>query len=395
MNRCIRQAPEAPSFRILKQIRPGRNRQDVNLGPVSTQPGPISDARCLNARFIRSSVLLSAETHFGVGTLPMAPKRTQLFLVLALVGFWSAGTQAQTLQLPQLGVLNPFTPPEPGFQTFMDSLQKLGFVEGKNFTLRIRWAEGHIERLPQLAAELATYRPDVIFAPSIQGLEAVKEATKETNTPIVAAACDPLDKLVRSLARPGGNTTGFSCVHSELAGKRFEMVKELLPDLSQLAVLYNPTDPNKHVEFTQIKDIGKRMNVNSKAYEITKEEEIELTFNSMESQQAAAVIVLVDPFMIFHRKRLAELALARKMVMVSGFKEFVEAGALMSYGADRSWLFAASAGYVSRILQGEKAGELPVQEPVTFELYINGAVAAKLGLQIPTLLQMRATKIID
>jgi putative tryptophan/tyrosine transport system substrate-binding protein len=137
------------------------------------------------------------------------------------------------------------------------------------------------------------------------------------------------------------------------------------------------------------------MNVNSKAYEITKEEEIELTFNSMESQQAAAVIVLVDPFMIFHRKRLAELALARKMVMVSGFKEFVEAGALMSYGADRSWLFAASAGYVSRILQGEKAGELPVQEPVTFELYINGAVAAKLGLQIPTLLQMRATKIID
>jgi putative tryptophan/tyrosine transport system substrate-binding protein len=325
----------------------------------------------------------------------VAPKFTRLVLGFALAGIWSAGAQAQTNQPPQLGVLNPFSPPEPGFQAFMDGLQKLGFVEGKDFTLRIRWAEGRLERMPQLAAELVTYRPNLIFAPSIQGLVAAKEATKETNTPIVAVACDPLDELVQSLARPGGNTTGFSCVHSELAGKRVEMAKELLPNLDQLAVLYNPNDPNKREEFEQIKDIGKRTEVNTQAYEVTKAEEIEAAFDSMASQRAKAVIVLVDPFMIFHRKRLAELALARRVALISGFKEFVEAGGLMSYGADRSWVFRAAAGYVVKILQGGKAGELPVQEPSTFELYVNGTVAAKLGVQIPASFYLRADKILD
>jgi putative ABC transport system substrate-binding protein len=325
----------------------------------------------------------------------MAFKLAQVLFSLALVGSWSAGAQAQTSQPPQLGVLNPYAPPEPGFQAFMDGLQKLGFVEGKDFTLRIRWAEGRLERLPQLAGELVTYRPNVIFAPSIQALAAAKEATKDTNTPIVAAVCDPLDKLIQSLARPGGNTTGFSCVHSELAGKRIEMIKELLPDLNQLAVLYNPTDPNKSEEFAQIRDIAKRMEVNAHRYEVTKTEEIEPAFDSMSSQRAKAVIVLVDPFMIFHRKSLAELALARRMALVSGYKEFVEAGGLMSYGAERSWLFRAAAGYVARILQGEKASELPVQEPSTFELYISGTIATKLGLQIPTSLYVRADKILD
>jgi putative ABC transport system substrate-binding protein len=325
----------------------------------------------------------------------MTPKLTQLILSFALVGSWCASAHAQTRHLPQLAVLNPFSPPEPGFQAFVDDLQKLGFVEGKDFTLRIRWAEGRLERLPQLAEELVTYRPNVIFAPSIQGLTAAKEATKETNTPIVAVACDPLDKLIQSLARPAGNTTGFSCVHSELAGKRVEMIKELLPSLDQLAVLYNPTDPNKRIEFEQIKDIARRVEVNAQAYEVTNAEAIEPAFDSMASQRAKAVIVLVDPFMIFHRKKLAELALVQRVALVSGFKEFVEAGGLMSYGADRSWVFRAAAGYVVKILQGAKAGELPVQEPSTFELYINGTIAAKLGVNIPASLYMRADKILD
>jgi putative ABC transport system substrate-binding protein len=201
--------------------------------------------------------------------------------------------------------------------------------------------------------------------------------------------------MILSLARPGGNTTGFSCVHSELAGKRVEMVKELLPNLDELAVLYNPTDPNKRVEFEHIRDIAKRMEINTQTYEVTEAQEIEPAFDTMASQRARAVIVLVDPFMIFHRKRLAELALARKVALVSGFKEFVEAGGLMSYGADRSWIFQAAAGYVVKILQGAKAGELPVQEPTTFELYINGTVAAKLGIHIPASLYVRADKILD
>jgi putative ABC transport system substrate-binding protein len=326
----------------------------------------------------------------------MAIGLAQVVLGFAITAGWYTVAHTETRQqLPQVAVLNPFSPPEPGFEAFMQSLRKLGFVEGKNFNLQIRWADGRLERLPELAAELVTYRPDVIFAPSIQGLTAAKQATTVINTPIVAVACDPLDKLVQSLARPGGNTTGFSCIHSELAGKRVEMLKELLPDLKQVAVLYNPTDPNKRLEFEQIRDIAKRVQASAHAFEVTKAEQIESAFDAMTAQRAQAVIVLVDPLMIFHRKILAELALARKLALVSGFKEFVEAGGLISYGADRSWVFQAAAGYVAKILQGENISQLPVQEPSTFELYINGRVADELGIKIPASLYVRADKVLD
>jgi ABC-type uncharacterized transport system substrate-binding protein len=326
----------------------------------------------------------------------MVTKLAQLVLSFAITASYSTVAHTETKQQPpQVAVLNPFSPPEPGFQAFMNSLRKLGFIEGKDFILQIRWADGRLERLPQLAAELVTYGPDVIFAPSIQGLMAAKQATTGTNTPIVAVACDPLDKLVQSLARPGGNTTGFSCIHSELAGKRVEMLKELLPDLKQVAVLYNPTDPNKRLEFEQVRDVAKRMQASAHAFEVTKAEQIESAFDAMTAQRAEAVIVLVDPLMIFHRKRLAELALARRLALVSGFKEFVEAGGVISYGADRSWVFQAAAGYVAKILRGEKASELPVQEPSTFELYINGRVADELGIKIPASMYVRADKILD
>jgi putative tryptophan/tyrosine transport system substrate-binding protein len=326
----------------------------------------------------------------------MVTKLAQLVLSFAITAGYANVANTETKQQPpQVAVLNPFSLPEPGFQAFMNSLRKLGFIEGKDFILQIRWADGRLERLPQLAAELVTYGPDVIFAPSIQGVMAAKQATTETNTPIVAVACDPLDKLVQSLARPGGNTTGFSCIHSELAGKRVEMLKELLPDLKQVAVLYNPTDPNKRLEFEQVRDVAKRMQASAHAFEVTKAEQIESAFDAMTAQRAEAVIVLVDPLMIFHRKRLAELALARRLALVSGFKEFVEAGGVISYGADRSWVFQAAAGYVAKILRGEKASELPVQEPSTFELYINGRVADELGIKIPASMYVRADKILD
>ena len=139
----------------------------------------------------------------------------------------TAGLAQQLTHTPaRIAVLNPFSPPEPGFEAFRGALHELGYTEGQNLVIEIRWAEGRLERLPQLATELATLKPDVIFAPGEQGLRAAKNAT--TDTPIVVVACDPLDKLIASLARPGGRATGLSCVHSELAGKRLELMKEMV-----------------------------------------------------------------------------------------------------------------------------------------------------------------------
>jgi hypothetical protein len=156
-------------------------------------------------------------------------------------------------------VLNPFSPPEPGFEAFRGALRELGYVEGRNLVFEIRWAHGRLDRLPELARELVPLKPDVIFAPGEQGLRAAKDATTTTDTPIVVVACDPLDQLIKSLARPGGSATGLSCIHSELAGKRLEMLKELVPSLTRIAVLFNPSDPNKRLEFEQVKEAGRRL----------------------------------------------------------------------------------------------------------------------------------------
>jgi len=290
-------------------------------------------------------------------------------------------------------VLNPFAPPEPAFETFREGLRELGYVEGQNVVFEIRWAHGRLERLPELARELSTLKPDIIFAPGEQGLRAAKQAT--TDTPIVVVACDPLDQLIKSLARPGGSATGLSCIHSELAGKRVEMLKELVPSLTHLAVLYNPSDPNKRLEFGQVKDAGQRLGVAAHAFEVANAEGIDQAFAAIVAERAQALMVLVDAFTIFHRQKLADLALDRRLPAVFGFKEFVEAGGLMSYGANRSVLYRRAASYVDQILKGAKPGDLPVEEPTIFELYINGKTASALGVPIPPILLVRADKVLE
>jgi putative ABC transport system substrate-binding protein len=292
-------------------------------------------------------------------------------------------------------VLNPFSPPEPGFEAFRGAFRELGYVEGENLVFEVRWAHGLLERLPELAAELVPLKPDVIFAPGEQGLRAAKQATAGTNTPIVVVACDPLDQLIKSLARPGGSATGLSCIHSELAAKRLEMLKELIPSVTRAAVLCNPSDPNKRTEFGQLGDAGRRLGVTVHAFEVPKAEDIDQTFATIADQRAEALIVLVDAFTIFHRKKLADLALERRLPEVSGFKEFVEAGGLLSYGANRSVLFKRAAAYVDKILKGANPGDLPVEEPTIFELYINGKVARALGVVIPPSLLVRADVIVE
>jgi putative tryptophan/tyrosine transport system substrate-binding protein len=316
-------------------------------------------------------------------------------LVSAVLGISYETTAQPKRAVPYLAVLNPFSPPEPGFEVFKKTLAQLGFAEGDQYEMKVWWAYGKLDRLPPLAAELVTSRPDVIFAPSLPGLLAAKQATVITKTPIVTVACDPLDKLVENISKPGGNATGFSCIHSELAGKRVELMRELLPELKKTAVFFNPVDPNKKLEFNQIAAASARFGMEVREFEVRTAEEIQPTFDGMKDWGAQAVIVLVDPFAIFHREQLARLAIARQLPLVSGFKEFVEVGALMSYGAERAWIFRGAADYVAKIMQGANVGELPVQEPSTFELYLNARTANELRLRIPWALEFRADRVLE
>jgi putative ABC transport system substrate-binding protein len=293
----------------------------------------------------------------------------------------------------RVAVLNPFIPPEPGYDAFHAELRELGYIEGKNLIIEVRWAEGRLERLPDLARELVALKPDVIFAPGEQGLRAAKDAT--TTIPIVVVACDPLDKLIKSLARPGGSATGLSCVHSELAGKRLEIMKEFLPNLSRAAVIYNPSDPNKVMEFGQLAAAGRQLGISLRAFEVTKAEAINPAYDSIVDGHAQSLIVLVDAFTIFHRQKLADLALTTRLPMGSGFKEFTDAGGLFSYGASRTVLFRRAANYVDKILKGTKPGDIPVEEPTRFEFFINQKTAKVLGITVPQSLLARADEVIE
>jgi putative ABC transport system substrate-binding protein len=312
---------------------------------------------------------------------------------MAATALLSSDLCAQTIKAPaRVGVLNTQSPPEAGFDAFRGALRELGYVEGQNLEIEARWAHGRLERLPELARELVPLKPDVILAPGEQALRAAKEATPDT--PVVVLACDPLDRLFKILARAGGSATGLTCMQSELTGKRVELLKELVPSVTQIAVLYHTSD-SKQLEFSQVKDTGRRLGITPHEFKVANPEDIDQAFAAIASERVQALMVLVDPFTIFHRKTIADLALERRLPTVFGLKEFVEAGGLLSYGSSRIWSWKRAAVYVAKILKGEKPEDLPVEGPTIFELYINGKTASVLGLTIPPTLLVRADNVLE
>jgi putative ABC transport system substrate-binding protein len=298
----------------------------------------------------------------------------------------------------RVGVLSPFAEGDPGFEAFRAGLEELGYLKDKNLTFEIRWAEGRLDRLPQLAAELAPLKLDVILVGGEQGLLALKAATVTTLTPIVTVVCDPLDRLVQSISKPGGSATGLTCVHADLAGKRIEKLKELMPTLGTVAVLYNRTDPTKGLEYKETEAAAAKLGIRAVEFTLADVDGVaglERAFDAIAAQRPQAVMVLVDAFMIFHRQKIAELALARRLPSAFGFKEFVEAGGLLSYGANRSLIWKGAAKYADEIIRGAKAGDLPIQQPTVFELYVNGKTASALGIAIPRTLELQAAAVVN
>lgn len=300
-------------------------------------------------------------------------------------------------RLPRVGWLGNMAPPPPPvsqLEGFHDGLRELGYVEGRNILIEYRWAEGKLERLPVLAAELAKLSAvDVMVVAGQQGLDAGRAAAPDI--PLVMVACDPLETLLGSLARPGGNATGITCVSAELATKRLELLKEVAPRLTRVALLYNPGDPNKAVEVRQLEAAARPLGVSLVRVEVGAPERFDEAFASLRREGAQGLITFADPFMNFHRSRIADLAANHKVVAIYGFGEYVDAGGLMSYGASLRWAFQRAAHYVDKILKGAKPAELPVEQPTRFELVINATTAKALGLTLPQSVLLRADRVVE
>jgi putative ABC transport system substrate-binding protein len=319
--------------------------------------------------------------------------RCSALLLVAVAACAQASSTVAAADTRRVGILSPFSPPEDGVDAFREGLRKLGWIEGQNLEVKMQWANGKLERLPDLALPLVEWRPNVIFTASDQGLRAAKLATSDI--PIVVVVCDALDRFIVSLAAPGGSATGVTCLHSELAGKRLQLVTELIPGISRVAVLYNPGDPNKGIEFGQMQDAGQRLGVALLGLEVVDASGILPAFARMEAERVQALIVLVDAFTIFHRREIAALATQRRLPAVSGFREFAEAGYIASYGSNRSNLYERASVYVDKILKGARPGDLPVEQPTRFEFVINMKAANALGLSVPPTLLTRADEVIE
>jgi putative ABC transport system substrate-binding protein len=304
------------------------------------------------------------------------------------------GLHAQPAKTYRIGFMVPSSPAttDTWLSAFRKELASLGYMEGKNLTIESRFANGAREKLPALAAELAALKVDVFFAPGEPALLAAKD--HGANLPIVTVTCDPLDKLVASLARPGGNATGFTCVSSELAGKRVGLFKSLLPRARRLAVLYNPAD-NGEPELADVHKAAQSAGLEIAPFPVTSPKDFDAAFKGMTAQHCDGLYILASSFANQHRTALAALATEARLPALYGFREFADAGGLMSYGASFVTGFTRAAHMVDKVLKGSSPADIPVEQPTHFDLVLNAKTAKALGLEFPATLLAQADDVIE
>ena len=284
----------------------------------------------------------------------------------------------------------------PSWEAFRQALRQLGYVEGSNTAIEWRWSEGRLERFPDFAAELVSLKLDLIVASTYPGTLAAKNATK-TIPIIMVAVADPVRiGLIASLVRPGGNITGPTLLAgTEMVAKHLELLKEAVPNLSRVAVLWNPANPMHVVRLREVEVAGRSLGVQPQILKAQGPEEFDSAFAAMTRARAGALYVVGDPMFNQHRTRLAELAAKRRLPAVYELKDQAEAGGLMAYGPNTPDIYRRAATYVDKILKGANPGDLPVEQPTKFELIINLKTAKALGLAIPPSLLQRADQVIE
>jgi putative ABC transport system substrate-binding protein len=310
---------------------------------------------------------------------------------------WPLAARAQQPagRIRRLGVLQPGAPPEPLVEALRQRLRELGYVEGRNVILEFRWAEGKLERLTQLAAELVGLKVDVITTLSTPVAIAARKAT--TTIPIVFTGVgDPVGSgVVPSLARPGGNATGISLLATELAAKRLEILREIVPDMSRVAMLWNDTNPSMVLRARETLDAAAQLGVTVQSIGVHDLIDFDPAFVEIESGQAGALATLVDPFTLRHRKRIVDFAAQKHLPAIYESREFVDSGGLICYGPSLLAMQRRAAEYVDKILKGAKPADLPVEQPTKFELVINLKAAKALGREVPPTLLARADEVIE
>jgi ABC-type uncharacterized transport system substrate-binding protein len=308
----------------------------------------------------------------------------------------AAGAQ-QPIRVWRIGFLGPgsYSSGDPRVEALRLGLRELGYVEGRNLALEFRWAGGNATRLPALAAELAKLKIDTVVTQGTQATDAARRAI--TTIPIVfSVAGDPIgDGLVASLARPGGNVTGLTDIAPDIAGKRVELLREAVPGITRIAVLWNPANPSSAPQMKDTSGVAHSYGLAVRSIELRGFGQVEEAFTTAVQDQARAVIVLSDGVLYSRRGQIAQLAAKHRLPCVAWTPEFAESGCLMAYGANVVEMHRRAAMFVDKILKGAKPGDLPVEQPTKFDLIINLKTAKALGLTIPPSLLQRADQVIE
>jgi ABC-type uncharacterized transport system substrate-binding protein len=315
--------------------------------------------------------------------------------------FSPAAAEAQeAAKVARIGLLanNPAANPHL-LEAFLHGLRDLGYVEGRNLVIETRSAEGKLERYPALAAELVALKVDVIVAANPTAALAAKQATRTLPIVFAAAGADPVTSgLVTSLARPGGNVTGLTGLGPELVGKWLDQLKQAVPGVSRVAVLWHPGAGGERTERDMLKGAevaARALGVRLQFVEARGPEDFGRAFSEMTRGRAGALAVLGSAMFVSERRRLLDLAAKNRLPAVYSHREFVDAGGLMFYGPDLADIYRRAASYADRILKGAKPADLPVEQPTKFELVINLKTAKALGLTIPQSLLLRADQVIQ
>jgi ABC-type uncharacterized transport system substrate-binding protein len=326
-------------------------------------------------------------------------RREFVTLLAGAAAAWPLSARAQQggrmRRIGYLGISSPSLEPH-YVEAFRQRLRELGHVEGENIVIEYRWAEGADARLPNLATELVQSKPDVIVTTGTPGALAAMQAT-QTIPIVMASSADPVGSgLVARLARPQGNVTGFTILGPELEGKRLELLKQAVPGLARLAVLWNPSNPGIVSYFETVKNAGRTLLISlDPVVEVRRTDELDHAFTAIAGAHPYALTVIADRFLLAHRKQIVEFAAANKLPSMYPYREYVDAGGLMSYAPSNIELFRGTATYVDKILKGANPGDLPIQEPTKFELVINLKTARALGLTIPPIMLATADEVIE
>jgi len=315
-------------------------------------------------------------------------------VLLLLVFLASAGPAAAATQ--RLGLLSLEAPgPSAERDALMESLRQQGFVAGRNLIVESRFAEGRRERLPELAAELIRLNVDVIVAERGQATRAA-QAASATVPVVMVASSDPVGTgIVTELARPGGNVTGVTLASPEISGKRLELLKELVPRATRVAVVFNDGDPGKLRELGRLQQAARGLNLVLEPMPLKEVGALAGTLAAIDRARPTALIVLADPVTIALRSALADFAAARRLAAMYELAAFVDAGGLIAYGPNIRDMYRRAGFIVDKILRGARPDEIPVEAPATFELIVNTGAARALGVTLPGSILLRATRVVE